>query len=631
MEAFTHLLGFSSQRRPNNLPSISRGSDVDETTSFSGGTINIPTFDPRPGTTENTANMVDYARSLHRHPNATASEQEVAVAVFKEAAERDHVGAMYELTVIYTERINTRSYFYQSHNQQRAAYYKDCAVARLTQDSAEFILSQQQGNEVNGVEGSVNPLSELYGACEVYLQDQAMVAKLLHNQEIVAKLPNELWNIIIPHLSQTDRRQLAATCQTLREIVRKAPPPSFISLDLSALTQSEEVGLCRYLKNLSGSGLSIKITGYRYQIQHQFDIAFGLFCETLSSNKKIKALKLDVSKCGMTNAHASNLAKLTQLSSLDISWNKIGAAGAQALALLTQLSSLDISRNNLGDAGAQALAPLTQLSWLNISANKIGAAGAQALTPLTQLSSLDISENKIGPAGAQALTPLTQLSLLNISWNVISDAGAQALTSLTQLSSLDIRKNKIGAAGAQALAPLTQLSSLNISWNEIGDAGAQALTPLTQLSSLNIIGNEIGDAGAQALTPLTQLSSLNVSGNNLGTAGAQALARLTQLSSLDISVNEMDDAGAQALARLTQLSSLDISVNKIGDAGAQALARLTQLSSLDISENRIGDAGAQALAPLTQLSSLNISGNKIGATDVQALTQALPQLTSFKR
>jgi hypothetical protein len=44
--------------------------------------------------------MVDYARSLHRHPNATASEQEVPVAVFKEAADRDHVGVTYELIVI---------------------------------------------------------------------------------------------------------------------------------------------------------------------------------------------------------------------------------------------------------------------------------------------------------------------------------------------------------------------------------------------------------------------------------------------------------------------------------------------------------------------------------------------------
>jgi hypothetical protein len=48
----------------------------------------------------------------------------MAVAVFKEAAARDHVGAMYALTVIYTDRINTRSYLYQSHNQQQATYYK---------------------------------------------------------------------------------------------------------------------------------------------------------------------------------------------------------------------------------------------------------------------------------------------------------------------------------------------------------------------------------------------------------------------------------------------------------------------------------------------------------------------------
>jgi hypothetical protein len=300
----------------------------------------------------------------------------------------------------------------------------------------------------------------------VYLQDQAIEAKRLHNQEIAAKLPNELWHTIM-HLSLKDRRQLGATCRNFREIVRKAPSPSFISLDLSTLTQSEEVAFCRYLKNLSGSGLSIKITGDRYQIQHQFDRAFGLFCETLSSNKNIKNLKLDVSQCGIKNAHASNLAQLTQLSSLDISGNEISDAGAQALTSLTQLSSLNISWNQIGDAGAQALAPLTQLSLLDISINEIGDAGAQALTPLTQLSSLDVSNNEIG------------------------DAGAQALVLLTQLSSLDIIGNEIGAAGAQALTPLTQLSSLDIRWNEIGDADVQALTEaLPQLRSFN--GKRLG-------------------------------------------------------------------------------------------------------------------------------------------
>jgi hypothetical protein len=172
--------------------------------------------------------------------------------------------------------------------------------------------------------------------------------------------------------------------------VKKAPPPSFISLVLPILTPSEEVALCRNLKNLSGIGLSIKITGYHYHIRHQFDRAFSLLCETLSSNKSIKALKLEVSWCGMSNTHAPDLAKLTQLSSLNIGRNHIRDSGAQAFTSLTQLSSLNISKNNIRDAGAQALARLTQLSSLDISGNRLGAADVQALTEaLPQLTSFN--------------------------------------------------------------------------------------------------------------------------------------------------------------------------------------------------------------------------------------------------
>jgi Leucine-rich repeat (LRR) protein len=269
-------------------------------------------------------------------------------------------------------------------------------------------------------------------------------------------------------------------------------------------------------------------------------------------------------------ALAERLAELTQLTSLNLRYNKIGTEGAAALAALTQLTLLDLGGNQIGDNGASSLAALTQLTTLNLWNNQIGAEGAAALAALAQLTSLKLWSNQIG------------------------DEGAAALAALTQLTSLDLGNNQIGAEGAAALAALTQLTSLDLWYNKIGDEGAAALAALTQLTSLNLGNNQIGAEGAAALAALTQLTSLDLENNKIGAEGAAALAALTQLISLNLKNNQIGDAGAAALAALTQLTSLDLSNNPVVET--TPFATLRRLTSLNLKETKVQD-----LSPLQPL------------------------------
>jgi Ran GTPase-activating protein (RanGAP) involved in mRNA processing and transport len=242
-----------------------------------------------------------------------------------------------------------------------------------------------------------------------------------------------------------------------------------------------------------------------------------------------------------------------EITSLDISLslNKFRAAGMAAiapqLAKLSQLTSLDLSSNQLDDAGMTALAP--------------------QLAKLSQLTSLDLSNNYFGPDGMAALAP--------------------HLTKLSQLTSLDLTDNNLGAAGMAALAPqlakLSQLTSLDLAYTQLGAAGMAALAPhlahLSQLTSLDLYGNELGDAGiaalAQHLAKLSQLTSLDLRDNKLGPEGMAALApylaKLSQLTSLELGYNKLGDAGmaalAQHLAKLSQLTSLELRGNNLGPEG----------------------------------------------------------------
>jgi internalin A len=321
---------------------------------------------------------------------------------------------------------------------------------------------------------------------------------------------------------------------------------------------------------------------------------------------------------------------------LDLTGLQLTALDSEALKGLTALTSLNLTYNRIGDEAAQALKGLVNLTSLNLSANGIGAEGAQALKGLVNLTSLNLFGNNIGAKGAQALKGLVNLSSLNL-WvaysgktnDGIGDEGAQALKGLVHLTSLNLNSNNIGAEGAQALKGLLNLTSLNLSANRIGVKGARALKGLLKLTGLDLsYFNDIGAEGAQVLEGLVNLTSLNLLGNGIGAEGTRALKRLVNLTSLNLSTNEIGSEGAQALKGLVNLTSLDLSKNDIGNEGAQALKGLVDLTSLDLSRNNVTDISP--FVSLRNLRTIKLSGSHLSGSHVDQDVPAFWMLPSLQ-
>jgi uncharacterized protein (TIGR02996 family) len=124
--------------------------------------------------------------------------------------------------------------------------------------------------------------------------------------------------------------------------------------------------------------------------------------------------------------HRSELAAspfLAKLTTVDLSWNRIGNEGADSLAqspYVGGLTKLHLDTCGIEDVGAQRLAAspylgrLTMLSFQNAfgrddiddSDNRIGDTGAEALAAsiyLGRLTTLDLTGNPIGDRGKQLL------------------------------------------------------------------------------------------------------------------------------------------------------------------------------------------------------------------------------------
>ena len=141
------------------------------------------------------------------------------------------------------------------------------------------------------------------------------------------------------------------------------------------------------VKTTNGSFLNLSLSYKKLKNQDVKNL-----CEMLIINATW--ISLNLSGCQIDDAGASELAKITSLTTLDLSDNCINDLGAIELAKTSSLSTLDLSDNFIGDLGASALAKTSSLSTLDLSENLIGDAGAIALAKNSNLTVLRSSNNE---------------------------------------------------------------------------------------------------------------------------------------------------------------------------------------------------------------------------------------------
>jgi Ran GTPase-activating protein (RanGAP) involved in mRNA processing and transport len=270
-------------------------------------------------------------------------------------------------------------------------------------------------------------------------------------------------------------------------------------------------------------------------------------------------------------------SKLTSLTSLDLSFQRIGQTGFRFLiqALrnhpsLTELIAMSVHSDGRLESdpsfycacekpknstkrpdctGYHSFVPALalELGWVShlvLTHNNFGdkciANFAPKLPKFSKLEKLDLGANYIGVVGCAALaSPLSKMATLtelNLWQNCIGDGGSRALASaLSQMINvkiLNLSRNEIGDDGAGALASvlpgLTNLTDLNVSYNQIGEDGRRALAPaLANLTSLMTVSialgeNKICGTGCRELVPaLLSLKSQSLISWEIGHGGVK--------------------------------------------------------------------------------------------------------------
>ena len=367
------------------------------------------------------------------------------------------------------------------------------------------------------------------------------------------------------------------------------------------------------------------------------------------------------------------LKYISTLAVLNISYNNITEEAADDIAIAlscnTRLQELHMQGNYLKTVGAikiaKVLKKISTLTVLNISENKIGKAAANDIADAvlcnTELQEIEIlNGNNLEEIGlirlTRALKKTTALNVLNFSHNIVTNETADDIAVVmshnTKLCKLNLSKTHLQTLDAikiaKGLKSITSLTELNISYNNITEEAADDIATVvgqsTELQVLNLNGNQLSAIGCtkicRALINKAKLTELCISSNNITDEVAQnigaALSDKCYLRIFDISVNSLKDRGSMVIARsltnITTLTELYIGKNEITDTAADDIAAVlsnNNLQVLDLSDNYFTTCGIleifRSSKNLSSLTELYVNRNQLTKEAADTLASIISQ------
>ena len=244
---------------------------------------------------------------------------------------------------------------------------------------------------------------------------------------------------------------------------------------------------------------------------------------------------------------------------------------------------MNLRGTEVTDKGLEYLARLTNLTYLNIGETQVSDLGLEHLAALSNLEDLNLGGIRISGAGLDVLKLLPKLKKLSLKGIQRVNAGVCWAPAVTD-------------ADLETIASLTGLESLNLGWGVglgLPDPLA-AKRPLSELDChLNGAGIRVTDVGIEKLAALKQLRRLDVSGSSITADGLKQLSALPRLEQLSLwNVRSLDDSAGAALAALRNLASVDLSGTAVSDGVLRSLAAFCPASNnLYLTDTRVTAAG----------------------------------------
>ncbi|XP_059048031.1 tsukushi-like [Achroia grisella] len=300
----------------------------------------------------------------------------------------------------------------------------------------------------------------------------------------------------------------------------------------------------------------------------------------------------------------------TQLTILDISYNRIQELGSKNFENNMEMTNLNVSHNMLKHLDKDTFMGLKRLMDLDLSDNEISNIHAQTFKDLTMLERLDLSNNKLVSFELDTFEPLSILKVLSLRNNSILDIPSSNLFFVINLEYLDLSENLIQQVPKHGIPYIKELKHLDLNSNLIDKVDQLGFHNLPSLRHLDMSDNNITSIPTAALSKISNLSHLYLSGNFIQNITSLSFQSLFHLKHLHLSrLYELDKIDSRAFVDNINLQKIWMNENvKVREVPPRLFHGNPKLTHIYMRNNALETLDASHF-PIDRLQELEISGN----------------------
>lgn len=300
----------------------------------------------------------------------------------------------------------------------------------------------------------------------------------------------------------------------------------------------------------------------------------------------------------------------TQLTILDISFNRIQDLGSKSFESNMEMTHLNVSHNSLKRLEKETFIGLKRLADLDLSDNEISNIHAQTFKDLSVLERLDLSNNKLVSFKPETFEPLSSLKILSLKNNSLLEIPSANLFFIIQLEYLDLSENLIQQVSRHGIPFLKELKHLDMKSNIIGNVDQLGFHNLPALRHLDLSDNNMTTMPTSALSKLSNLSHLYLSGNFFQNFTALSFQSLFHLKHVHLSrLYDLEKIDSRAFVDNINLQKIWMNENvKVREVPPRLFHGNPKLTHIYMRNNALETLEASHF-PIDRLQELEISGN----------------------
>lgn len=235
-----------------------------------------------------------------------------------------------------------------------------------------------------------------------------------------------------------------------------------------------------------------------------------------------------------------SLKQLTVWLGIDLTEEEVAALGG-----VTQVERFALPACDLNDQQLRYFAKMTRVTELDLSHNRVSGPGLNHLRGLP-LRSLDCSGNPL--VDLRPINRFAALDELLLTHTPVNDALLRQLE-LPKLRRLWLTSRAVTDDGAEHLGGFQELRDLYISNTSIGNRGLESLGRLPRLDVLDLSYTRIEGDAIKHLTGLRHLTYLKCDSTRIDDSSAPYLLQLKTLETLDVRDTQLTPAVIRRLQR----------------------------------------------------------------------------------